>query len=398
MVPLGPYGRVLRAPGAARLAGAALLGRLPGGMATLSIILLVRDTTGSFAAAGAVAGGHGVASAIGQPPQGRLIDRLGQPRVLLPAAALFAVSYCGLALVSGVAVLLVLGVVSGFAFPALAAGLRALWPALLRAGPGAELQTAYALDAVVQELMLVGGPLLVAALVAVGSPVTLVAVAAGLSLAGTVAFATAPASREWRGAAPARHWAGPPRSPGVCTLMLVAFLGSGAFGWLQITAAAFANDHGEPAAAGVLFACWSAGSLLAGLLYGMRRWHGSPRRRYVALTALLAATSAIPVLAGSIPATAAALAVAGCAFAPWLSTSLMLVDPLSPTGTVTEAFAWLVTGSNAGAAAGAVIAGPLIQTHGTDAALAAAPAPALLALAALAVARRTLAVSGCRAG
>jgi MFS family permease len=405
-VALGPYREVLRAPHAPRLAGSALLGRLPGGMSTLSIILIVRDSTGSFGIAGAVAGCHGVGSAFGQPLQGRLIDRFGQPRVLLPAAALFAVSYCAVALASGVALLLALGAVSGLAFPALAAALRALWPALLRRdatrpnpsleadpqGRGAahELQTAYSLDAAVQELMLIGGPLLVAALVALDSDAALVGVAAALSLTGTVAFATAAASRQWRGADEPRHWAGPLRARGIRTLVLVAFLGSGPFGWLQISVTSFAEDHGEPAAAGVLFALWSGGSLLAGLLYGAHAWRGSPRRRYLMLTALLVAASAVPMLAGSLPGMAAALTLAGCAFSPWLATSYLLVDPLAPPGTVTEAFAWLVTGSNAGAAAGAAMAGPVIQTHGTDAALAAAPATALLALAALLLARHTL--------
>jgi len=96
------------------------------------------------------------------------------------------------------------------------------------------------------------------------------------------------------------------------------------------------------------------------------------------------------MLAGSIAGMPAALTLAGCAFAPWMSTSYLLVDPASPRGTASEAFAWLVTGLNLGAATGAAIAGPVVERHGTDAALTLAPVPSVLALAALALARRTL--------
>src|SRR5690349_9583965 len=79
------YARALGAAGAKTLLVSSVVARLPLGM-SLAILLLVRETTGSFAAAGAVVGAYGLATAAGAPIQGRLVDRFGPPRVLLIAA------------------------------------------------------------------------------------------------------------------------------------------------------------------------------------------------------------------------------------------------------------------------------------------------------------------------
>ena len=69
-------------PGALRLFAISVLARLP--LPTFSIGLLVhtRHLTGSFAAAGLVAGSYGAALGIGGPFLGRLVDRCGQTLVL----------------------------------------------------------------------------------------------------------------------------------------------------------------------------------------------------------------------------------------------------------------------------------------------------------------------------
>ena len=81
------YHGLLSLPGARVPVFASALGSLAIGMAVLAIILLAREATGSFAQAGRVVGAFGVANAFGAVAQGRLMDRLGQPRVLRSAAA-----------------------------------------------------------------------------------------------------------------------------------------------------------------------------------------------------------------------------------------------------------------------------------------------------------------------
>ena len=78
-----------------------LVARLPIGMVGLALLLLVRENGGSYSAAGAVSGSFFVASALGAPIAGRLVDRRGQTRILLQRALLFPallLGACALAL------------------------------------------------------------------------------------------------------------------------------------------------------------------------------------------------------------------------------------------------------------------------------------------------------------
>ena len=86
------YLEILRSPWVGVLVASSLLSRLPIGINALAIVLYLREQTGSFAVAGAVSGTMALGSAIGAPLQGRLVDRLGARRVLLPVAVVHAVS------------------------------------------------------------------------------------------------------------------------------------------------------------------------------------------------------------------------------------------------------------------------------------------------------------------
>src|SRR6185436_14778243 len=104
-----------------------------------------------------------VAAAVGAPVAGRLIDRRGQPWVLLPRAALYPaalVSICLLALAGAPTwTLAVAAALAAALVPPVAACVRTLWPRLLST---ADLRsTAYSLDAALQEVFFVMGPLLV---------------------------------------------------------------------------------------------------------------------------------------------------------------------------------------------------------------------------------------------
>ena len=67
-----------------------LLARGGVGINGLATILVVRGSTGSYAAAGVVSAALAAGIAISAPVCGRLVDRLGAPRVLVPLAAAHA--------------------------------------------------------------------------------------------------------------------------------------------------------------------------------------------------------------------------------------------------------------------------------------------------------------------
>jgi len=217
-----PYVAILRTPHARPLVLASLVGRLSSGMGPLALVLLVQDATGSFAYAGAASAATLLTNGLLAPVRGRLVDRFGQRRCLPPLALAFAGALAGVVLVAGpgpagVAATVALAAAAGATVPPLTASMRVLWVSLVGRGP--ELQTAYALDAVLEEVLYVVGPLLAGALAAAVDPAAGLLTAAGLALVGTFGFVVSPLSWTWSGSQAGRAgWAGAMASGGMRTL------------------------------------------------------------------------------------------------------------------------------------------------------------------------------------
>jgi len=368
---LATYGSILRTPGARRLVITAFLARIPVGINALAIVLLVRRETGSFVDAGVVDAGLALGAVIISPGQGRLTDRFGQPKVLVPSALVSSAALTALVIFAHlhvpVAVLTVLAGIGGGAAPPMSASMRALWVSLIPE-PGRR-DKAFALESVLTEAYFIAGPLLTGAIVAVANPSAAVITSAFLTVAGTIGFATSSASRSWLAEAGTRTIAGSLAGPGIRTLIVsIAPIGL-AFGTLEVAMPALATRHGDPPAAGLLLGALALGSLIGGLLYGSRTWRAPVARRYLLLIALLAGGMAPLVIAGAIPVMIVLMAFAGLTLAPGIACAYALIEDVSPPGTTTEAFSWTFTANMAGAAAGAALAGTVIQSSGIRIAL-----------------------------
>ena len=90
MASLALYRRLMRTPRLRSLAALSLIARLPVGILSLALVLFIREQSGSFAVAGGVAGAFALTAGLFSPLQGRLVDRLGQTRVLVPLALIHA--------------------------------------------------------------------------------------------------------------------------------------------------------------------------------------------------------------------------------------------------------------------------------------------------------------------
>jgi MFS family permease len=363
------FARVLRAPDVARLLGAAVLARMPIGIDSLGMVLFVRAETGSFARAGLVTAAFGLGVAFSAPVLGRLIDRRGHARVMLPLAALHAGSL-GALVAFGLAgaptgVLVACGLAGGISVPPVGSVVRPLLAGLLVSDESL-LPTAYALDGIAIELVFVAGPLLTAAIVIVASPAVALLVACGFVLVGTLVLVTTPASRAWRPEAGdrERHWLGALASPGVRTIVAATAPVGFALGATEVTMTAFAADHGSRAAAGALMAAWAAGSGVGGLAYGGREHMSAPGPRWVRLALIFPLCSVPLLVAPSIPAMVPLALIAGLCLAPYMAAVNQLVGDVAPAGAITEAFSWPITAIGLGAAGGSAMAGAIAQTWG----------------------------------
>lgn len=226
------------------------------------------------------------------------------------------------------------------------------------------MHTAYAMDAVAQEVMFTVGPLLVTLCVALWSEQGALLVLNAVGVLGALSVAVSPPSRAWRSAPREAHWLGALRSPGLLAL-LGAFLFVGvALGSITVASVPYADGHGGDAVYGWLMAALGLGALAGGLVYGARRWVGAPERRLRGLVALLAVCYLPLMLLPGAVAMVALTALAGVFLAPALACAFVIVDRHAPRGTVTEAFSWLVTTFTVGASVGTGVAGPVVEAGG----------------------------------
>jgi predicted MFS family arabinose efflux permease len=341
-----------------------IVARLPQGMAALALVLLVRGVGGNYGEAGLVAAAYGLATAIGGPYGGRRVDRVGPRLVLLRRMVLYPSLFVLVAVLgeveAPVVAIAAAAAAAGLTMAPIPSVLRSIWPSVAGAD-GAS--TAYALDAALQEVIWVGGPLLVAVLAAV-DPVAAVAGIAVISVVGIFAFSRIPPVRAATPSAERQSSRlGALSSVGVRTIALFSiFLGLG-FGSLEIAVPAFADTVGNRALAGVALAGFSGGSLVGGLLAGLRPTRDE-RRRIVVGAFTLAAVMALPLAATNLVTMTLLLFCAGLPIAPVVAALYGQLGKVSAAGNVAEAFSWFGTAIAIGLAAGSVAGGALIDTYG----------------------------------
>ncbi|MFK0257432.1 MFS transporter [Streptomyces sp. NPDC090445] len=357
------YVSLLRSRYATRLLVGTLVGRLPSAMAAVAIPLALRNAGASYGFVGLAVGAFAIAAAVAGPLLGRLVDRVGQPLVLLWTAVLAGCGFLVIAAAPDRQAAVVGGaILAGAATPPLEPCLRALWPEVVDAG---KLESAYALDSASQQLIFVGGPLIVAGCVALASPVGALWAAALLGVVGVLVVATAAPTRAWRAPARQADWLGPMRSHGLVVL-LISLTGVGVgIGTLNVVVVAYAEEHRLPGGAPTLLALNALGALVGGLVYGaVRRWPVPPARRTLLLTGGLTLGYALLCLLPVPPLMSCLMLLTGLFLAPVLTVSFVMVGELAPTGTVTEAFAWLVTLMTSGSALGSAVAGWVLEQSG----------------------------------
>ncbi|MEU0196592.1 MULTISPECIES: MFS transporter [unclassified Streptomyces] len=365
MPPLSPYRRLFRVPGARAFTAGNLIARLPMGMFSVSAVVMIAGTRGSYALAGAVTATGLAATALVAPWTARLVDRYGQARVALPATVIAVLGSLALLLCvrhDAPDWTLFASYAATATTPNTGGMSRARWAHLL-AGDAKALHTANSFEQAVDELCFMLGPVLAAFLCGAFFPEAGTLAGAVLLLTGMLLFtsrrATEPPVRE---RIPARA---PLRAPGMPPLLTVCLAMGGIFGSTEVVTLAFADARGHSSAAGAVLALQAAGSCAAGLVYGAVKPAGPAAARLSWCVATMAALLTLPLLAaaltGSLPLLAGALLVAGMATAPTMVTTMTLVQQRTPEGRLNEGMTLAVTGLLGGIAGGSALGGWMVE-------------------------------------
>jgi MFS family permease len=390
---LDTYRRILNRPGTALFSATGLVARLPMSMVALGIVLLVENATDSYGLAGSVSAAMLIGQAAFAVPQGRLLDRLGQSRVLPLVVTIWG---AGLSLLMWaveadwpIATAYVLAVVCGAGLPAIGSSVRARWAHVL--DKERDVQTAFALEAVADEAVFMLGPIIVTVLATTVHPVAGLSAALATGLVGTFYFAAQ------RSTAPPPHPRAPTRAervplPWVTVVPLtVVCLALGLlFGAAEVTAVAFAEEQHAKSYVGVLLAIWAFGSLLAGVVTGAVTWRKGPLVRLRVGALGMAATMVPMPFIDSMWVMGIALFAAGFAIAPTLIATMSLAEQVLPSSRLTEGMAVLHNGLIGGVAPGATVAGIVIDAHGASPSYLVSLGGGVIALAAALLTRTTV--------
>ena len=364
------YRTVLTHSGAWRFSLTAMVARLPISISTLGIVLLVTGLGRSYGLAGALSATYTISNGLSSVAQGRLLDRLGQSVVLPAVATTYAVGLAGLVgvLESGSPEVLafVADVLAGVSYPPIGSAVRARWSHVL-AGRPVDVQTAYALESVVDEAIFIIGPTVATVLATRWHPW------AGLGLALLTGVPGLLVLAAQRSSQPVPHRAshqGGPRPPmpwpPVIVLAVVSLALGSMFASAEVSTVAFSGEQHAKPYAGVLLASWALGSMLAGLVTGTLHWRRAPAYRVRVGAALLAVVMVPMSFVGSMLAMGLVLFVAGFAIAPTLIATMSAVEQAVPAPRLTEGIAIIHTGMAAGLAPGAALAGVVVDAHGAS--------------------------------
>ncbi len=363
---LDSYRAAFRAPGSPAFCVAGFVMRLPIAIYPITLVLIVSARTGHYGFGGVLSGVYVAANGIGNPTLARLVDRLGQGRVLIPASAVHVAATAVLAvLIESHAArwtFLVPAFVCGFSYLAVGSLVRARWSHVW--GNGAQLSTAYSVESTLDEVIFTTGPLVATAIATTVDPVLALVLAIVLVALGTIWL------RGLRATEPPPHPAGAPRSAsalrhrGMVLVTLSAAAMGALFASVEVTIIAFCGQHGHRALSGAVVACFALGSGVAGFAYGARHRPGPVLRRFRFQASVLGVLPAIFLAAPNVAVLAVCAFVVGLGIAPTLITASALISEVVPGSALTEGLSWLIAGLSLGYGAGSAVVGGIADAHG----------------------------------
>ncbi len=358
---MSSYLEILKTKGVGRLIISQLAARFPFGMFSLVLLIHIEKLHGSYALAGIVLAASSVAQAIAGPFTSRLMGRFGMRPVLITLVSITAVAIGMLAsLHMDFWLQVVLAAVTGLCLPPIQPAVRTIYPKVVTAGM---LNPLFAMDASLQEIIWVIGPVLATFLATqLSTEVALWTIVAVLVLGGAW-FISAPEVGQVRIPMSKRKLGVVLAKPAVLASTLVGLALIATAAALEVAVVAQFGEEGLTA--GIILAIWSAGSLAGGLLMGhagIAHFSMGTRMLIVALPIFL-----IPLFDNFLWVGACVI-VSGFGIAPVLAAMFAMTSASVKFSDTAEAYGWLGTGQLIGAAGGSALAGFMIDAFDHSAA------------------------------
>ncbi|MCU1569484.1 MAG: transporter [Naasia sp.] len=354
---MSSYVGLVRTPGVARIMGAQLLARFPSGMLSLGFLLHIERTTGSYAAAGLVLAALSAGQAISGPLTSRLMGIFGMRPVILATVIACSLTILELALVEqSVPASMAVALLAGLTYPPIQPAVRTIYPKMVNSR---QLTPLFSLDASAQELIWVGGPVLVTFVSTQIGTVQGILLSVVLMAGGGAWFLSSPELGRVRIPRSRRRFGQVLTRPTVLLATVVGFLLIGSCAAIETGIVAVFGDDGPEA--GIVLAIWSIGSLAGGLLLGhipIGPW--ALARRVLIVTVGLA----LAAFALNFWWLALTLVISGLGLAPALAVIFAITSSSVKFSDTAEAYGWVGTGQLIGAALGSAAAGFLIDQNG----------------------------------
>ena len=394
----GVYRDILRVSAAYPFDIACVLMRFFTGMLNIGVVTMITLSGYSFFVAGLVSSTIALSTFLVGPRVSKLIDRLGQPRVV-PVAA--SVSLLGLAVLVGTVLAradiwpLFLGAVLVGCYPSPHAMARTRWTYLIRSGKlgkaAPELQTMFSYESVLDDMTFIFSPSISIALAASVHPV------AGMVAGGTAFALGAIILCAARSTAPVPGWldaVGPEKEAGalaeveaseleaapgalkkekslirlsvVVRVLFAMYVFLGAFlGLIDTTTVSLAEDLGDPDIASFVLVVQGIVSMCVGFAFGMVRLRVPlPKQLAVAAVAVGLGFGTMYFVDSALSLVIVGI-IGAATYAPLLIVANTTCERAVPQRRLTEAITWLNAGFTCGCAVGPSLAGAVIEALGT---------------------------------
>ena len=359
---MATYMQVLSRPGVLRVVSSQLFARFPFGLMSLAFVLHIQQISGSYALAGLALGLETVGVAVSGPLLGRWMGGWGVRRTLLVSAAISATTIFVIGLAPLPAeVLAILCLVVGLSSPPIQSAVRTIYPMLVERR---QMGTLYALDATLQEVIWIFGPVTATFIAAFTNTTVGIVVMGVIQIIGAIWFSSNREIRSVEIPKSKRRLGGVLRSRIVVSNAVIGALLIGSFSGVEIGTVAVFTDK---ATAGIIVGVLSLGSLLGGFLFGHRsrtRWALS---RY--LLVVFVGFAMVFIAPDSAIWVSIAWFIAGLGIAPALGLLGAIIGASVKTADAPEAYGWVGSGQMIGYAGAAAIAGLSIDLIAPEAAL-----------------------------